>query len=359
MNKGTRRGLAGGIMLLLAVAAWGMMRSSAAPNPAGMPSKRVLTAAAETASHVGQIHLSGELRARHQARLSFTVAGRIAQRPIAAGAAFDQGALLAALDPAPFDHRVAETRAAAQELQARLALARRELARLEGLRAAEAVSLDRLDAARSGVATLVAGHEQASVALAEARRARAEAELRAPFAGVVTAVLLEPQEYAQPGLPVVAIASRDALELHAEVPEALLAALPPGQAVEVVLPLAGRRLAGRVERLGLAAAGGRLFPVIVALEPDAAALPGMTAELLIPAAAPPALALPLAAVIDPAGGRPYVWAVRDGRVEAVALTVQGLHGDRVLADAALVPGEAVVVAGHGSLSAGSPVEIVR
>jgi len=327
--------------------------------PVQQEAKPVVAVSVAPVSNAGAIRLAGEIRAKRQARLSFTVAGRIEGRAVSAGDAVSAGEVLAVLDPVPFELQVTQAEAAVRELDAHLGQAKRELMRNEALQNREAVSLERLDAVRSAAAAYDAAREQASSRLAEARRAQAEAVLAAPFDGVVTSVALESGEYAQPGQEVLALSSRDTLEFHAGVPEHLLGTLRPGQAVELLLPLVGTRLGGQVKQIGYAADGRRLYPVTVVLAPDQAAIPGMAAELLLPRVAGAALSLPLAAVRDPVGAGPVVWVVRDGRAEAVAVTVHALQGGWVQADAPLAPGEEVILAGHGGLVPGAAVEVVR
>lgn len=328
------------------------------PAMAGVAPQPVVVASVGSGSVEKLTRFPGVVRSRRQAELSFTVAGRLMARPVSLGDAFREGDVLAELDPEPFENRVHDAEAREQELAARLEMARLELGRVERLFAKGAASADDVDRARTAVAAGEAGHARAVVQLAEARRERRHARLEAPFSGVVTAVRVEPQEYARPGVPVLAVSSRADLELRVELPETLRDGLAPGRAVRVELPLSGRTVAAEIRRAGTAAAAGHLFPVTVALPAAAGLRPGMSAQLLVPSPPRAALALPVDALVDPSGSHPFVWTVREGRARAVDVSVEGLGAERVLVRGALQPGEPVVVGGHARLVAGDAVAVM-
>jgi len=104
--------------------------------------------------------------------------------------------------------------------------------------------------------------------------------LIAPFDGTVVAVGLQPGEMASPGVTVLEVAGDGAVEIEVEVPESFVDSLRPGEAVRVKLPFAGREVGGTVATRGAAAGGaGRLSPVVIAIDPAAGVLAGMTAEI--------------------------------------------------------------------------------
>jgi membrane fusion protein (multidrug efflux system) len=72
----------------------------------------------------------------------------------------------------------------------------------------------------------------------------------------------------------------------------------------------------------------------------------------------PELAVPVAAVVDPGGGRPAVFRVVDGRAERVEVRPGPVVGDRLVVQGKLGPGDVVVVSGHTTLADGDPVEVL-
>ncbi len=124
---------------------------------------------------------------------------------------------------------------------------------------------------------------QAEAALELAQATLDQAELRAPFAGTITAVEIEVGEVAAPGVPVLVLA--DLSRWHVEtldLSEEDVLALHVGQRAEVRLPaLEGEVLRGRIARIDLGASqyqGNVTYNVRVDLDPvDAPLSWGMTA----------------------------------------------------------------------------------
>lgn len=347
-----------GILILATV--YGESRS---PDPTRRPERapRVEVALVEPVASERPLRYSGIVRAADRAELAFGVPGRLERRPVELGDRVERGQVLAALDAAQFDNARAAARARVRDVEARLAQLRRDEARVARLLEARAAGSEEVEQVRSGLATAEAGLAAAEAELAEAERRVREARLVAPFAGTVSEVRLEPGEYAQPGAPVLQLSGADELEVEVEVPEAQRVGLRPGAAVSVRLPLVSeRRLAGRIASLGRAAARpGRLFPVLVSLDAARDVVPGLTAEVELAAQGEARPAVPVSAVIDAGGSDPAVFRAADGRVERVPVTVLELVGSRVTVDAALAPGDAVVVAGHASLLDGDAVEVAQ
>jgi multidrug resistance efflux pump len=115
-----------------------------------------------------------------------------------------------------------------------------------------------------------------------------DTELRAPFAGTVVDVLVDPGDEASPGQPVLVLATLDQLEVHTtDLTELDVAGLAVGRSAEVsVDALPGSSFAGTVREIALQGQdyrGDVVYTVIVALDgaPDPALRWGMTAEVRI------------------------------------------------------------------------------
>jgi len=274
------------------------------------------------------------------------------------GARFRQGQILARLDERPFDNAVTAATAAVVEVEARLAQQERDRVRATHLLEAGAISREAAEQIEANVVALRALRDAAVAKASEARRTSTEGVLRAPFDGTVVAVGLQPGEFAQPGATVVEIAGDGPVEVEFEVPETFIDALRPGQPVEVSLPFAARAVPGRVLTRGGASGGaGRLFPVVVAVDPDRDVLPGMTAEIEVVSRGRRALSVPLAAVLNPGGTRPAIFRLDGRRVRRVEVELHGIAGDRVTLSGPLEPGDRVVVTGVGLLADGDEVEV--
>ena len=318
--------------------------------------RHVETAPVTPATATSTLRFAGSVRPVERAVLAFAVGGRLAARPVEVGDRVGAGARLATLDREETSHAAAAAEAAHAEAAAVAAQRRRDLDRVRGLAEKKAATAEELEQAEAASQAAAAAVERAAARRGEARRQAGETALTAPWAGTVTEVWAEPGEYLSKGAPVVALSGDGEMEVEIRVPESLLPDLDAGQAVAVVLPFGGGRVAGTVTSVGRAAAGaGRLFPVRVALPARGDLVPGTTAEVLVEREPKGALSLPLTAVLNPGGERPQVFVVRDGRAHAVPVEVATLSGARVTVEADLSPGDRVVVAGVSRLIDGDAV----
>ncbi len=128
--------------------------------------------------------------------------------------------------------------------------------------------------------------QQAKLALQQAQRNLAEATLRAPFAGVVTAVNYAAGDTARPDLPGIIVADPSQLYLKVNIAEVDIAQIQVGQEAEVILDaMPDHAFAGQVTSIAPAARselGVVNYPVTVAIaEADPRIKPGMTGNVRI------------------------------------------------------------------------------
>ncbi len=220
-----------------------------------------------------------------QVDLAFNGSGRVARMEVVEGQQVHQGQLLARLDPARFEHAVAQARARVvaqqqavakleagsrpQEIQqaranvavaqARVTNTRLDYQRDQGLVRQKAVSQSQLDSARAAydmaraeldsaqqsLALAVAGPRSQDIAaaratldgdraaLALAQQNLADASLYAPAAGIIQTRVLEPGDMASPQRPVYTLALTDPLWVRAYVSEPNLGKIRPGMRAEV------------------------------------------------------------------------------------------------------------------------------
>jgi RND family efflux transporter MFP subunit len=344
-----------------AVAVATLNRSSGGERLAGEAIRvhRVRAARVEFTRDAQQVRFPGIVAAVKRAKLSFTIGGRMESRPVEIGDHVEKGGVLARLDHRGISNGIASASAALLQINAHIEQVERDRRRFESLVKANASAAVKLERVMEKEKVLSATKAAAEVKLREAERLLEESTLRAPFAGTVTEVFLEPGEYATPGLPVVLLSGDRDLEIRVEVPESIISKLSVGDEVAIDLPVAGAKgLKGKIRYLGRAAGGrGRLFPVLTALEPTSRAVPGMTAEVEFRTDRGPALTVPLSAVINPAGQCPELFLVKAGKAEKVRVEVGRITGDRVTITGPLGRDDRVVCGGHLSLMDGDPVEV--
>jgi len=323
---------------------------------AGLRGSRVVADVAVPSVAPRSIEFPGLLQASGRAGLAFSLPGRVAERMVEVGDSVRRGAPIARLDAR--EYRLAEQQAAAGrvEVETRLAQAGRDRSRVEALHAQQAATREELEQVVAASKALAAAREAAVARHDEAIRLVEESTLHAPFDGVITAVHIEPGEWATPGRPVAEIAGGDGLELEIQVPESIRGQLAAGAAVDVGVPHAGLRRAGRIERVSAAAPGpGSLYLVKITLRDSAGLVPGQTATARLALPAETGVEIPLAAVLNPGASRPSVFRVRGGRAERTWIVPGALNDGRIVIRDGLAAGDSVVVAGHGTLVDGDPV----
>ncbi len=320
------------------------------------------------------IRFSGVTRAVQRAVMAFSIPGRLINRPVEAGSRVKEGVELAridireyqnridmakATDIREYQNRIDMAKATVAELNVRVAQAERDKQRIEKLAAMRAATAEELEQVTAAAAAVTASLSAAKVRLAEAQRVLQEATLNAPFTGTVTAVFLEPGEYASPGRPVIELSGDGKIELQVEVPENMVMILKEGQSIRVTLPMAGgKQVPGQIKSIARAAAtAGRLFPVVAALEPTPGLAAGMTAELLLDMKSEGEITVPVTAVLNPGSSNPYVFCLDGETVRRVPVKPGSFSGDRVIVQGDLSREDRVVISGHTMLTDGDKVKV--
>jgi RND family efflux transporter MFP subunit len=322
------------------------------------PSERAVRAVAEgvpvIAARVGEarddlpFEAVGTGRAVRSAVLRVDGTGKIVESALAAGRRFEAGETILRLE----DRRQRLDVAAAE---ARLAEAERTLARSERLEdsGSGAVSEAALEDARTVA-------EIARIELDRAEEALAERTLRAPFDGVAGLPGFEIGDRIGPEDAVASFDDRGVILVAFDLPEALLARVEEGDALEVTTPAApGRTFEGRVaaidsrvDVLSRAAVVRAAVP-----NPDDAMRPGASFRVRLELegetyAAVPELALQFAR------GTLHVWRVRDSRAERLEVALVRRRAGVVLVEGPLSPGDLVAVEGARRLSEGEAVDVI-
>lgn len=331
-------------------------RTQASVDTSVQPVQVVVVALADDAATRAY---AGTIRPRHEAAVGFRAGGRIQSREVDIGAHVAAGQVLARLDPTDLAlaTRSAAADLAAAEAQATQAVA--DAARSRRLRADGWVSAATDEARQAAARAATERVASARAALALARNRLAYAELRAPEAGVVTAVLRDRGTVVAEGDPVLRIAEAGPPEADVQLPEqALPDAARPGATV-TLWARPGESIPAHLRELAPAAEGPlRTYDARYVLDgtPGWVAL-GMTATLHLPAPRADRVAvLPASALLDRGDG-PTVWQVTPGgSLRARKVTVRRLEQDRVVVSG-LAGGERVVALGAQKLDPAARVRV--
>ncbi len=201
--------------------------------------------------------------------------------------------------------QLAAVTAAKSEAEARVASAKASVAECEARR-------------KRGDADVKAAQARVDVAAAQVKAVEADVaytEIKAPFAGIVTARTVHPGHYVQPGTAVFTVARVDRLRVAVDVPEVAIANAATGVDAVVRIPALGNReFTEKVARTtGVVEPGTRALRAELEIDnADRMLRPGMYAYVTIRTESPDALVLPATCVLA-ADETHYVYLVEDGK----------------------------------------------
>ncbi|PVA09524.1 efflux RND transporter periplasmic adaptor subunit [Pelagivirga sediminicola] len=292
----------------------------------------------------------GKVVARQTVDLAFQTGGQLIEFPLVEGQTVEQGALVARLDPEPFELALGQARL-------RQSQAARDLDRLSRLSNAS-VSQAARDDARTNEGL-------AMIALRDAERALAQATLTAPFEALVAERLVANFSTVAAGTPVARLHDMSELRVEVEVPEILFqqAGRNPDVSIHANFPAGDRSYPLEIrEFTSDAAAVGQTFKLTLAFAADDApdVLPGSSVTVSARRHLDDAgLAVPASALVPEPGGAVFVMVYegdKDGATvhrRKVALDVAEDGSFRVTSG--LQPGEQIVAAGATALKDGQTV----
>lgn len=349
-NRRRRRRSAGriGLAALLLVGIPGCSEPPpAAPATEQARPARILEIGTDAAASTQRF--PGRVRAAERADLSFGVAGRLVELPVKEGDRVAAGALIARLEPANFQSRLAA------------AEAEHEKARLDYERVNRVWEQSRA-VARQEVDQKRAAYEVARSNLAAARKELADARLTAPFEGVIVHRHVQNFRSVQANEPIVSLQNPRELEVVIHVPERIVRAGARGGAGFATFDdLPERRFAVQMKAFAAEAdPQTQTYEVILALErpDDVTILPGMSATV-VPGGAgtDPStgeVLVPISAVAPGPAGEPRVWVVdpESSRVAPRDVVTGPVRDDRVVVSRGLAPGDRIVTTGVGALRDG-------
>jgi len=291
------------------------------------------------------VRASGTLHARETATLSAQVMGRVLRvlvregDPIAAGqtlVVLDDATLKSAAEQAEAAVKAAESQHAAAQTTADLAAS--TLARYRQLESQKSVSPQEMDEVTRKAEAAKAQVEavRAQVAAMRAQQTGSRAMLSytrviAPFAGVVTARMVDPGALASPGVPLVQIDSAGPLQMQTTIAESTLSFVRRGMKVGVSIDSAPAvDPAGVVSEIVPAAdASSHTFLIKIDLPPSKELRAGMYATADIPTGTKQAVLAARSAIVV-RGSLACAYVLDSNNIAQLRyVTLGALHGDSV------------------------------
>lgn len=330
-----------------------------------------------------EVEVTGRLQPASRALLRFEVSGQLAERHVEPGQVVEKDALLLSMKEGDARDALAEAQAKLDMEQAAIKrdrhlleishkdkqLQRNEVARLEKLGASSLVSASRLDQARQRLLQLESAEAQLQysvetatarlssnrAALMRAERNLARTALRAPFAGTVNTVEIEPGDYITPASMALELVDLAQMDFYAEVSGSTAAALQLQQPIGIHVE--GREIEGQVIALRSDPDPSTFTHALRIRLPGEGLLPGGLASARLPLTRlDSALAVPMASVLQDEG-RTYVFVIRDGQLERRQIDSGLRHRDQLVITRGLHAGETIVATDVATLSHGQSVRI--
>jgi HlyD family secretion protein len=230
---------------------------------------------------------SGSVEPRLRAKVNAELSARVTRKHVEEGDRVAKGAVVISLDPEEPREQLAEAVASLEAARARLAQAEvkledanRELRRTEALYAQKVLARQTLDAAEIQAKVARRGVEEARASQAQQERAASlarirlrKAEVRAPFDGVITRILIDEGDSVTVGKPLFEIADDSSMHVEAPIDEIDAAKVRVGQEARLI-PDAypDETFSGRITEVAPVVSTGqetnRTVTVKVAIGPD-------------------------------------------------------------------------------------------
>jgi len=347
-------------LLLATSAACSKTDDAAADAPASSSSMAVTLARVQAQPLRRSVLVSGPVSAWEEMQLGVEVSGlRVTALNVDVGQQVRRGDLLLQLDHRSLDSELAQAQAGMREAEAGAALARSQLARGQQLAGDRYISATQLDELRAGRTQAEARLGSARAARDAAALRRSFADLRAPDAGIISKRLVQPGQVVAAGSELLRLIRQGRLEWRAELAEAALAQVKPGDRI-ALSTRDGRPVTGSVRAvspgLDTETRTGTVYADLP--EPEGLQL-GTFLQGRIDTGMAQALTVPTAAIVQ-RDGFPTVFTVdAKGIAHRVRIRTGSSDGGRTEVLEGLRAGQSVVEQGAGFLGDGDAVRVVE
>lgn len=322
----------------------------------------VRTAAVTIGQLSARDEVSGLVHAFHKATITAETSGRVVERLVERGDAVEKGQLLFQLDASRASLELDQTVATVRLRETDVTHAKRELARGLKLLERNAISEQRRDDLQYEVDQAENQAALARVARDTARRALADSNIEAPFAGVVESTEVDTGDFVSAGTPVLSLVELSRVRLRAGVTAAEASTLQAGMKAQATFAaLGGQSQPALLKSVGLVAdpADGT-YDVEFWVDNEAGRLrEGMLANVTLPVfEREPSPLVPRRALIRRDGHMAVFLVEPNGsgdHARARVVRMGRSQGDWVEILEGLSGGELVVVDGHFALADGARV----
>jgi membrane fusion protein (multidrug efflux system) len=307
------------------------------------------------------IEATGELVSPSHAMIAAEIGGRITALYVEDGAPAARGQRVLEIDP---ERRNLEVRAASAgntEAKASWVEAQRAAARVRMLFKSNVASQAQLDQAETALELARSRADGAAARLGETLRAQRDAEVTAPFDGLIAQRFVSVGEFVQPGTRLFELVALDPIEIEFRISEVDSSRVKVGQIVGVrVAPYPDELF-----RATVTVVAPTIDPATRTLRvkgtlpnPDARLRPGLFARADLGVARREAvLMVPEESILQRSDGQVVFRFVAGNRVERRVVTTGAFKDGKVEIVDGLAPGDKIVTRGHTALVDGAMVSV--
>jgi RND family efflux transporter MFP subunit len=299
----------------------------------------------------------GSVVSRDDAKVASAEAGRL-EFVAEVGTRLKAGERIAQLDDKTLRLRREEIQTDVKRAEAQRLLSETQLQRLEKLGTSNAIAKNQIDEARATQETNVQTLAHARAQLHQIEHDIEQADVRAPFNGIVTERFAQRGEYVQVGANIVHLVDTDHIEARVQAPLAMADKIRAG--MEVRVKTGAQETSAKVRAVvPVGDERARQFELRVGVDP-ALALVGSAVEVSLPEdGGNEALTVPRDAIVQRAN-QTYVMRVSaQNTAEQIPVSASAANGDKVEVRGALAPGDRLVVRGAERLNPGQAVKIAN
>lgn len=230
-----------------------------------------------------------------KAILATKLMGSVTAVLVQEGDRVSRGAVLARIDARDVEAKRVQVDAGIAAAEAVYQDALTQAQRFRALYADSAATRYQLDQVETGLARAESGLRAAHASRAELDAVGAYAEVRAPFAGIVTRRHVDPGAFAAPGSPIAELQDASRLRISVSIPPVVGALLTRGQRVDAEIE--GRLTVATIEGVVPSSAGG-VYTVNALVDNARGLFPaGGSATVRVPQGKRPALLIPAQALV--------------------------------------------------------------
>jgi RND family efflux transporter MFP subunit len=337
----------------------GDAKAEAAPAPTTVGTENVVVAAnAELASGPA---ISGNLQAAQEATVRAQIGGTVLQTLADEGSRVATGTLLARIDDRTIRDQYLSARSAVTSAQSAADVAQRNLERNERLATAGAIADRDLESSRSQSVAAQSQLADAKARLTLQEKQLADAQVKAPFSGIISKRQVSGGDVVQPGGEMFNVVDPSTMRLEAAVPANQLTAIKIGSPVSFsVSGYPDRAFDGKITRINPIAdpTTGQVRVVVSVPNAGNNLVGGLFAEGRVATERRNALVVPTSAV-DVTGVKPFVIRLKAGKVERVdvELGLRDEESERVEIKTGIEKGDTLLVGAARGISPGTPVRV--